>query len=189
LRLLCIAMTRAFTPLNSFVLTTYSGFWKRSANQRRRPPLTISEGCSRSFVFTNDGQSGAGHIDDAIEARVDERLEPLRTQLLEGRNIAVARLVQDDIATPNACIVTVTSLGDHLATRRSPDASTVSAIFRRRHQTVGIVPPSMTNSVPVMDDARSDAIKATSSATSRGLLGRPSGMPPSMSISFCRASA
>ena len=42
----------------------------------------------------------------------------------------------------------------------------------------------MTNSVPVIAVARSDARKATSSATSPGLLGRPRGMPPSMSISF-----
>src|SRR3954453_22140581 len=55
------------------------------------------------------------------------------------------------------------------------------------HQTVGIVPPSITNSVPVIEDARPDATKATSSATSWGWLGRPSGIPPSMSISFWRA--
>src|SRR5215469_7917958 len=55
------------------------------------------------------------------------------------------------------------------------------------HQTVGIVAPSMTISVPVIAEALSDAVKATSSATSSGRFGRPSGMPPSMSISFCRA--
>ena len=54
-------------------------------------------------------------------------------------------------------------------------------------QTVGIVPPSITNSLPVMAEALSDARKATSSATSSGRLGRPKGMPPIMSISFCRA--
>lgn len=53
--------------------------------------------------------------------------------------------------------------------------------------TVGIVPLSMTISVPVIAEARYDAAKATSSATSSGLLGPPSGMPPSISISFCRA--
>src|SRR6266700_6494941 len=54
-------------------------------------------------------------------------------------------------------------------------------------QTVGIVPPSITNSLPVMAEALSDARKATSSATSSGLFGRPKGIPPSMSMSFCRA--
>src|SRR2546422_5071505 len=53
-------------------------------------------------------------------------------------------------------------------------------------QTVGIVPPSITNSLPVMAEALSDARKATSSATSSGLFGRPKGIP-SMSMSFCRA--
>jgi len=46
-------------------------------------------------------------------------------------------------------------------------------------QTVGIVPPSMTYSLPVMDEARSEARNATNSATSSGRLGRPSGIPPS----------
>ena len=58
-----------------------------------------------------------------------------------------------------------------------------------RHHTVGMVPPSMTISVPVIVDARSEATNATSSATSSGRFGRPSGMPPSMSISRCRAVA
>jgi uncharacterized membrane protein YdjX (TVP38/TMEM64 family) len=53
-------------------------------------------------------------------------------------------------------------------------------------QTVGIVPPSITNSLPVMAEALSEARNATSSATSSGRLGRPRGMPPIMSISFCR---
>ena len=56
-----------------------------------------------------------------------------------------------------------------------------------RHHTVGMVPPSMTISVPVIVDARSEATNATSSATSSGRFGRPSGMPPSMSINRCRA--
>ncbi len=56
-------------------------------------------------------------------------------------------------------------------------------------QTVGIVPPSMTNSVPVIEEALAEATKATSSATSSGRLGRPNGIPPSISISFWRAVA
>jgi len=62
-----------------------------------------------------------------------------------------------------------------------------SYAFPRLSQIVGIVPPSMTISVPVIAEARSEAAKATSSATSAGWLGRPSGIPPSMSISFCLA--
>lgn len=46
-------------------------------------------------------------------------------------------------------------------------------------QAVGIVPPSMTYSAPVMAPARSDTRKAMRSATSAGRAGRPSGMPPS----------
>jgi hypothetical protein len=60
---------------------------------------------------------------------------------------------------------------------------------RARRHTVGMVPPSMTISVPVIVDARSEATNATSSATSSGRFGRPNGMPPSMSISRCRAVA
>jgi hypothetical protein len=54
-------------------------------------------------------------------------------------------------------------------------------------QIVGMVPPSMTYSLPVIDAARSDARKATSSATSAGQPGRPSGMPPSDLINCARA--
>src|SRR6267142_3883293 len=57
------------------------------------------------------------------------------------------------------------------------------------HQMVGIVPPSITYSLPVIDEARSDARKATSSATSSGRFGRPSGMPPSESIMRCLAAS
>src|SRR5262245_13414429 len=42
-----------------------------------------------------------------------------------------------------------------------------------RTQTVGTVPPSMTYSLPVMDDARSDARNATNSATSSIIKQRP----------------
>jgi hypothetical protein len=45
-------------------------------------------------------------------------------------------------------------------------------------QTVGTVPPSMAYSVPVMEAARGETRKAMRSATSFGLAGRPSGMPP-----------
>ena len=55
-----------------------------------------------------------------------------------------------------------------------------------RDQAVGTVPPSMTYSVPVMEAARGDARNATRSATSPGLAGRPSGMPPSESITILR---
>ena len=46
-------------------------------------------------------------------------------------------------------------------------------------QTVGTVPPSITYSVPVIEAARGETRKAMRSATSIGLAGRPSGMPPS----------
>jgi hypothetical protein len=45
-------------------------------------------------------------------------------------------------------------------------------------QAVGTVPPSMMYSVPVIDAARGEARSAIRSATSRGMAGRPSGMPP-----------
>src|SRR5206468_12604065 len=51
-------------------------------------------------------------------------------------------------------------------------------------QIVGMFPPSMTYSLPVLEDARSETRNATNSATSSGRLGRPSGIPPSDSINF-----
>src|SRR5438445_9656946 len=52
---------------------------------------------------------------------------------------------------------------------------------------VGTVPPSMMYSVPVIEPARGETRKATSSATSFGRAGRPIGMPPSESIKPLRA--
>ncbi len=46
-------------------------------------------------------------------------------------------------------------------------------------QAVGIVPPSITYSLPLIDNAQSDTRNATSSATSSGRPGRPMGIPPS----------
>jgi hypothetical protein len=66
--------------------------------------------------------------------------------------------------------------------------------FRSASQTVGIVPPSITNSLPVMAEALSDARKATSSATSSGLFGPPKRnsakhvhqlLPGRLIVSFC----
>src|SRR5262249_32767970 len=56
-------------------------------------------------------------------------------------------------------------------------------------QIVGMVPPSMTYSLPVIEDARSETRNATNSATSSGRFGRPSGIPPSDFIKLCRAPA
>src|ERR1700704_3782295 len=52
-------------------------------------------------------------------------------------------------------------------------------------QAVGTVPPSMTYSVPVIAPARGEITNAMRSATSRGLAGRPSGMPPSDFMMIC----
>jgi len=47
----------------------------------------------------------------------------------------------------------------------------------------------MTYSLPVMEEARSDAKNATSSATSSGRFGLPNGMRPSESIMRCLAAS
>lgn len=60
---------------------------------------------------------------------------------------------------------------------------------RRGGQTVGTVPPSMTNSAPWSVAARSLARKAIRSATSSGVFGRPIGMPPRDRISAWRAAS
>jgi len=76
----------------------------------------------------------------------------------------------------------------HCLSVKLPLPQSVSVALCSRY-TVGMVPPSMTISVPVIADARSEATNATSSATSSGRFGRPRGMPPSMSINRSRAVA
>src|SRR6266478_2567528 len=86
-------------------------------------------------------------------------------------------------------------LGEHFAHReaqchppgQAPSEGMVRLDFARKCQIVGMVPPSITYSLPVIDAARSEARKATSSATSAGQPGRPSGMPPSDFINCSRA--
>src|SRR2546425_9839712 len=59
------------------------------------------------------------------------------------------------------------------------DSEARKRFCQSRPQAVGTVPPSMMYSVPVMEAARGEARKAIRSATSLGLAGRPSGIPPS----------
>jgi len=58
-----------------------------------------------------------------------------------------------------------------------------AAADRRRcwapDHTAGMVPPSITYSLPLIEAARSETRNATSSATSSGWPGRPIGIPPS----------
>ena len=53
------------------------------------------------------------------------------------------------------------------------------------YHAVGTVPPSMTYSVPVIAPALAETTNAMSSATSRGVAGRPSGMPPRDFMMIC----
>ncbi len=55
---------------------------------------------------------------------------------------------------------------------------------RRPDHTAGTVPPSITYSLPLIEAARSETRKATSSATSSGRPGRPIGIPPSEVMRF-----
>jgi hypothetical protein len=61
------------------------------------------------------------------------------------------------------------------------DVPTTGACERRH--AIGTVPPSITYSVPVIEDARGETRKPTRSATYVGFDGRPIGMPPSDTIS------
>jgi diketogulonate reductase-like aldo/keto reductase len=56
---------------------------------------------------------------------------------------------------------------------------------RVRFYATGMLPPSITYSVPVIVAARGDAKNAMRFATSTGFEGRPSGMPPSESMMIC----
>src|SRR6266545_3478149 len=82
--------------------------------------------------------------------------------------------------------------GDCTGLRLAVSGEAIAAFFEssgraRPRQIVGMVPPSITYSLPVIDAARSEARKATSSATSAGHPGRPSGIPPSDFINCSRA--
>src|SRR5437660_10645900 len=48
-------------------------------------------------LLAHDRQRRAGHINDAIEICVHQRLESLRTQLLERSDVTVSRVIYDDI--------------------------------------------------------------------------------------------
>src|SRR5258707_10818526 len=45
----------------------------------------------------HDWQHGAGHVDDTVEICVHQRLEALGSQLLEGCDVTVSRVIYDDI--------------------------------------------------------------------------------------------
>ena len=60
-----------------------------------------------------------------------------------------------------------------------------SAGASRLPHTVGIVPPSMTYSVPLIEDAWGDTRNRIRLATSWGFAGRPSGMPPMLFMMIC----
>src|SRR6185436_2742883 len=62
--------------------------------------------------------------------------------------------------------------------------SFLAGVFVLLFQTVGMFPPSMTYSLPVIEAARAEARNAINSATSLGRFGRPSGIPPSECIRF-----
>src|SRR5579862_1275009 len=53
-----------------------------------------------ALLLTHDRKCGAGHVDYAVEVGIDNGLESFRTQLLEGRNITIARVVHHDIKPP-----------------------------------------------------------------------------------------
>src|SRR5207245_10013023 len=48
-------------------------------------------------LLAHDRQRSAGHINDAIEICVHQRLESLRTQLLERSDVAASSVIYDDI--------------------------------------------------------------------------------------------
>jgi hypothetical protein len=53
-----------------------------------------------ALLLSHDRQGSAGHVDYTVEISVNDRLESLRAQLLEWRNIAVARVIHHHIEMP-----------------------------------------------------------------------------------------
>lgn len=83
-------------------------------------------------------------------------------------------------AKPRTSVTQIMDTGGKLVRAQSNTSMSKSC-----YQAVGTVPPSMTNSVPVTEPARGEATNAMRSATSLGLTGRPSGMPPSAFMMAC----
>lgn len=113
-------------------------------------------------------------------------IDPSRT-LLPGSH-GRALLMQDEDAVPSAQRERELSSGgrrliSRYATTPWTTAERKETVVRDRYHAVGMVPPSITNSVPVMQAARGETRKPTSSATSAGFDGRPIGMPPSEAMS------
>src|SRR5579862_1872925 len=50
-----------------------------------------------ALLLAHDWQRSAGHVHDAVEICVHQRLESFGTQLLEGRDVAVSSIINDDI--------------------------------------------------------------------------------------------
>src|SRR5438477_9908799 len=48
-------------------------------------------------LLAHDRQRSTGHVNDAIKICVHQRLESLRTQLLERSDVAVSRVIYEDI--------------------------------------------------------------------------------------------
>src|SRR6266478_2492509 len=119
----------------------------------------ISGGCSRSFALAHERYGRAGDVNHAIKVGIHHRLEPLRAQLLERRDIAVPGVIHDNVETSkcgnrrlhgrlsgafmchvkrdraNAVAVFFSKSSSRfvsraVATSRSPDSNTASAMFR-----------------------------------------------------------
>jgi hypothetical protein len=116
--------------------------------------------------------------------RLKSRLVPINAEL-RSKNHLGGSLSRDSQSGATPLILSALwSSGPHrtMSATLSSRGHLASILVR---QAVGTVPPSITYSVPVMEPARGEATNAMRSATSRGLAGRPSGMPPSDRMMIC----
>jgi hypothetical protein len=155
------------------------------------PPLEASRAITRARTGISADRGVA-----VLEAKLDglrhqhqqARVKP--ALFIETRRPVARCLIKFEVANSHGPARSVSTTKRTLKPAdQTPEGRSEGADLQNRLYTVGMVPPSMTYSVPVIDAARGEARNATRSATSFGCAGRPSGMPPREAIRPLRAAS
>jgi hypothetical protein len=167
----------------------------RGGQNLKRRPLASHE-ASRAITRTRELE----FLADRGVAVLEPKLDGLRHQhqqvrvkpalFIETRRPVARCLIKFEVANSHGPARTVSTTKRTLKpSDLAPEGRSEGADLQNRLYTVGMVPPSMTYSLPVIDAARGEARNATRSATSFGCAGRPSGMPPREAIRPLRAAS
>lgn len=121
-----------------------------------------------------------------LETKHVRRMRDLKAKQPEAANgrVKALRAVYAWAVLPSVELVTTNPAKDvpYIEVKGDGQPTRLAAASISLAYAVGIVPPSITCSVPVIDAARSEARKAIRLATSSASTGRPRGMPPSESM-------